>query len=312
VHDEPLNLLLESPEEESAAARRRDAQAISLFLHMVVIVLLILEPKIFPDLPQATVEQRPSVKGPIIYLAEMPAESPPPAPLKPPVMPPKAIMDKLAMRPSEPALPPPATPAPQPAPEAKSKGPETTAQQLPAAPVPSSEGLKLGDLTPKENPKLPLAELGAPGRGLEDTMRSIAKDRSAGGGVTFDPGPGRFDPKQPAQLGGAQILSDTQGVDFSPYLQRMLFTIRRNWYIAMPEMARIGKRGRVVLQFEVLKAGNVSRIWLVSGSQSDPLDRAALASISASNPFPPLPEEFKGPHIRLQIMFLYNIPLDER
>jgi TonB family protein len=92
----------------------------------------------------------------------------------------------------------------------------------------------------------------------------------------------------------------------------MLFEIRRNWYVAMPEVARIGKRGRVTLQFEVLKAGTVARIWLVAGSQSDPLDRAALAAISASNPFQPLPAEFKGPNIRLQIMFLYNIPLNER
>lgn len=315
MHDEPLLCLLESAEEESAAARRRDTQAISLFAHMVLIVLLIFEPIMFPNPHEAAVPDRPSVKGPIIYLAEVPVETPPPAPVTPPVLPPKVVMDKLAMRPPEPVTPPATTPAPQPAPEAKAKGPEgpPASQQLPSAPAANPEGVKLGDLTPAEKPKLPLSELGAPSRGLEETMRSIAKERAAGGGgVTFDPGPGRFDPRQPAQLGGAQILSDTQGVDFSPYLQRMLFEIRRNWYIAMPEVARIGKRGRVTLQFEVLKTGNVSRVWLVSGSQSDPLDRGALASISASNPFQPLPDEFKGPSIRLQIMFLYNIPMNER
>ena len=115
-----------------------------------------------------------------------------------------------------------------------------------------------------------------------------------------------------AQLGGAQILSDTQGVDFNPYLQRVLFSIRRNWYVSMPEIARMGKKGRVVIQFEILKEGNVPKLWLVGSSQSDPLDKAALASISASNPFQPLPTEFKGPLLRLQIMFLYNIPLDQR
>jgi outer membrane biosynthesis protein TonB len=42
-----------------------------------------------------------------------------------------------------------------------------------------------------------------------------------------------------------------------------------------------------------------------SGTQS--LDRAAVAGISASNPFPPLPAEFPGSDVRLQFVFLYNV-----
>ena len=41
-----------------------------------------------------------------------------------------------------------------------------------------------------------------------------------------------------------------------------------------------------------------------------PLDNAAMSAIHASNPFEPLPSEFKGPYIRLRIVFLYNLPLD--
>jgi outer membrane biosynthesis protein TonB len=37
------------------------------------------------------------------------------------------------------------------------------------------------------------------------------------------------------------------------------------------------------------------------------LDRAAVAGISASVPFPPLPSEFKGSEIRLQFAFKYNV-----
>ena len=46
-------------------------------------------------------------------------------------------------------------------------------------------------------------------------------------------------------------------------------------------------------------------ISVPSGAQ--PLDRAAVAGISASNPFPPLPVEFKGEQIRLQFTFSYNM-----
>ena len=41
--------------------------------------------------------------------------------------------------------------------------------------------------------------------------------------------------------------------------------------------------------------------------QIDIIDRAAVAGISASNPFPPLPGEFTGKEIRLQFTFQYNI-----
>jgi hypothetical protein len=36
--------------------------------------------------------------------------------------------------------------------------------------------------------------------------------------------------------------------------------------------------------------------------------RAAVAGISASVPFPPLPSEFKGDRIVLQMNFAYNMP----
>jgi len=41
-------------------------------------------------------------------------------------------------------------------------------------------------------------------------------------------------------------------------------------------------------------------------SGTDAPDRAALASITMSHPFPPLPTEFRGNVIRLQFTFAYN------
>jgi len=35
---------------------------------------------------------------------------------------------------------------------------------------------------------------------------------------------------------------------------------------------------------------------------------AAIAAIRASNPFPPLPVQFKGDRIGLQLNFAYNMP----
>ena len=47
---------------------------------------------------------------------------------------------------------------------------------------------------------------------------------------------------------------------------------------------------------------------IAEGAGTDALDRAAVAAISASYPFPPLPAEYKGDQIRLQLAFAYNMP----
>jgi hypothetical protein len=45
---------------------------------------------------------------------------------------------------------------------------------------------------------------------------------------------------------------------------------------------------------------------LVATSGETALDRAAWGSITAANPFPGLPEEFKGPFLALRLRFYYN------
>ena len=103
------------------------------------------------------------------------------------------------------------------------------------------------------------------------------------------------------------ILSDTRGVDFGPYLARIIYIVRRNWLAVIPESARQGEKGRTGVVFEILKDGSVPQLRLVASSGSDDLDRAAFNGIHASVPFPPLPADFTGNHLVLQFIFLYNI-----
>jgi TonB family protein len=104
------------------------------------------------------------------------------------------------------------------------------------------------------------------------------------------------------------LLSDPQGVDFQPYLIKVLAAVRRNWFAVIPESVRLGRRGTVTIQFSISRQGNVPKLVIASPSGAEPLDRAAVAGISASNPFPPLPSEFRGDQIRLQFTFSYNMP----
>jgi TonB family protein len=88
----------------------------------------------------------------------------------------------------------------------------------------------------------------------------------------------------------------------------VLAAVRRNWFAIMPESAKFGSRGRVALQFSIDREGRVPKLVIVNASGIQALDRAAVAGVSASNPFPPLPNEFRGAQIRLQLTFSYNVP----
>jgi TonB family protein len=102
--------------------------------------------------------------------------------------------------------------------------------------------------------------------------------------------------KPTASMGPLEVLTDTMGVDFRPYLQRVLHDVRMNWYNLIPESARfpVMKKGRVTIEFAILKDGQVAGMKLVKTSGDLELDRGAWGGITGSNPFPPLPAEFGG------------------
>jgi TonB family protein len=239
---------------------------------------------------------------------------------------------------------PPPVPAPKqftapPSPVAAAKKPETVIQDAEPAPkiaqnlppVLGSGAVNPTPVTPppqyqQEKPKLafetPGAVTGSP-RGqiqvptqmsVADVAKAAVKRGAAGGTVISDlggdPTPGL--PPVPGTQGktgnALELLSDPMGVDFRPYLIRVLAAVRRNWFAVMPESAHMGMRGKAVIQFAIAKDGSVPKLVIQSPSGSDHLDRAAVAGISASNPFPPLPAEFKGDQIRLALVFAYNMP----
>jgi TonB family protein len=106
-----------------------------------------------------------------------------------------------------------------------------------------------------------------------------------------------------------QLLSDANGFDFKPYLLQVLAVVRRNWTSVIPQSATMmGRRGQVLLQFIIDRHGAVPKLVIATPSGTEAFDRAAVAGVSMSTPFPPLPAEFKGDQIRLQLAFSYNAP----
>jgi TonB family protein len=105
-----------------------------------------------------------------------------------------------------------------------------------------------------------------------------------------------------------EVLTDTQGVDFGPYLKRVVDVVRRNWYELIPESARapVNKKGKVVVEFAITKEGRVAGMQIIGPSGDIALDRAAYRGITSSSPFPPLPSEFSGQYVALRFHFYYN------
>ncbi len=163
-----------------------------------------------------------------------------------------------------------------------------------------------------------LGRIQAPKTGIEDAMKAAARPGTGGvkvGDAAVDSdqpnGIGQMAPQvgsTPRQASSLELLSDPLGVDFKPYLIRVLAAVRQNWLAVIPESARYGRRGKVVLQFAISRNGGVPKLVIVLPSGTESFDRAAVAGVSASNPFPPLPNEFHGDQIRLQLAFSYNLP----
>jgi TonB family protein len=142
-----------------------------------------------------------------------------------------------------------------------------------------------------------------PGQAIQQAAQGAAASRAGGAGQEGDFGLGTG--AHGRQLGALDILSDTQGVDFGPYLQRILQDVKENWYHLIPESAEM-KKGKLAIEFAITKDGKVADMRLVATSGDVALDRPAWGSITASNPFPPLPQDFTGPFLALRFRFYYN------
>jgi TonB family protein len=141
---------------------------------------------------------------------------------------------------------------------------------------------------------------------VQDAIQAIARAGGGGQGSLA----GDLERPLPGQIGMRpelpELLSDPMGVDFRPYLLQILSVVRKNWFAVIPESARMGNRGVVELQFIIDRNGDVPKLVIATPSGSEALDKAAVAAVSASVRFPPLPNEFKGQQIRLQFAFKYN------
>jgi outer membrane biosynthesis protein TonB len=212
----------------------------------------------------------------------------------------KTLQQLQAMRKAAPAPAP-----PQPAPTTQAAPTPPAPQPPPPAPAPTQQALI--EAPKPAQPTRP--NFGNPNQTPGDAIRRAAQD------AAHDRGSGDYAPGPPGAQGGmgagVQVLSDTQGVDFGPYIRRILGDIKRNWIPLIPEEARppLNKQGETHIRFTILPDGRIAAMNLDASSQDTAIDRACWGGITGVGQFPPLPANFHGPNLELSIGFFTNKPL---
>ncbi len=154
----------------------------------------------------------------------------------------------------------------------------------------------------------PVAANGAPAREgeklsrLDQAIRDAARDTAAGGvgqeGAGFPNPDGGF-------VDSGPLSFDTTWYDWGPYAAEMVRRIRLNWEI--PELARLGWKGKLTVRFFILADGTVADATIIRRSGVPPFDFAAFQAILKSSKFRPLPRDLQSNREGVTVTFFYNI-----
>lgn len=310
--------LLVQLQDDLARSRRREAIYISIIVHAAIILLLYFG----KYLPHPVVAVRKPNVNDVTFL-ELPPDLQK-APHKPntniagdkdriamtrhPELDVKELRKILASPPAgAPGLNAPQTAQPAPAQQSAGLTQNQAAAPQQAPPPPQVAQLQT---PPRPDIKSEFSKYGrsmSAGEQIQEAARAAKRTGGGQGSGDFGLGTGAHG----RQVGGLEVLSDTMGVDFGPYLQRVIHDVKQNWYNAIPESAEM-KHGSLIIEFAILKDGTVASLKQVTSSGDIPLDRAAYAGIVGSNPFPALPAEFSGQYLALRFKFFYNPTKEER
>jgi TonB family protein len=340
--------LLIQLQDDLSRTRKREAAWLSVILHLLIVILLVNSEKLMNLLPHRTValaiparvdqdknatflelppdEQKLTRRPQTNVLSDKDRIATSKAPnldrqeLK------KILQSAHPGRPGQPMRQPQAQPA------APSQQMAQQAQPQPNQQQNNNSGL----VAPAQNPQIsqmrvpqgsrPTPSFSTPmtaGSAIQQAAEAAAANRGRyGGGEGGDMGlsRGRNGAKV---LDQAEVLTDTMGWDPSNYVARVVDVVRNNWYNVLPPSvyAPIFKQGKVAIDFYILPDGKVGGMTVRAPSGDVPLDRAAWASITASNPFPPLPKEFttrcsspvreENCNLGLRFFYFYNMEVTD-
>ena len=174
---------------------------------------------------------------------------------------------------------------------ARQPPPEPTAPKLPESP----SALQLPTAQP------PRRQSGANGRSRAG--RRIARRRAAQP-AALRPERDQFDnPQGGGGQFGPAIQFDTKGVEFGPWIRRFIAQVKRNWLIPYAAMSM---KGHVVITFNVHKDGTITDLRSSARRRSTRSTTRRSARWRRSNPTQPLPPEYPADKAFFTVTFFYN------
>jgi hypothetical protein len=306
LEEHELIHLIDSLDDERSRARFRESIYISVIIWLAIGWLLFYGPRVLFHIPQ--------YRDPIAAMKEHDQQislnipKAPPVPKVAPKIDPKtmAALQRQAelQRQARQTPPTPQPPAPQAAPPPPQDEAHNTAPPVPQPQIPLPSAPKPAPSV--ELPSAPRPNIATNNQSAHDAMQGLMRGGRTGAELPSSPG-GSAGPLQ----AGTQILSDTQGVDFSAYMRKLHYDIQRNWEPLIPEevQAPLLKKGITGIIFSILPDGQIGGITLETPSGDIALDKAAWAAIISEGQFPPLPKQFHGPNLTLRVGFFYNEPI---
>ena len=342
-----LRWMLSSGAEERTGQRRRETFLISLVFHLLVVLWVALGPDILPrpdPRDRETAKRLGFLALPREY--EEVLRAPPPVrpkaperdrmaqPRSPEINPEALRVPRPAAGPRQPERPAPSEESGPPNPKPGASAPQPTS---PSSPTPQSvqDPESDGQVKPQNRMEPGSIESTGPflappkGKGLKSDLKDLYAGLRLPGGTAPGSGVGRGIGSRQSKGGPGEgrtgadfgrrhpdfsverptILSDTQGVNFGPWLTAVYFRVRNNWYAVIPQVYRTGLKGVVVIVFDVRRNGSLEDLEIVRSSNFSPYDRAAISSLKLSEPFPNFPDAFKKDRLTLRFTYLYNIRL---
>ena len=300
--------LLDSLEDERSRGRFRESIYISAFFYLALAWFIFYGPRVLwhapkVKLPSDVLKERELtvLNAPILprpKLQPIPRnEVPPPKP--PPVD--NFRMDRSTANQPKISTNTTAGEAPKPNPAMPTHAPD-----LPAAPAPQPSARPaspppVADApTPQPGARIPRSE------SASDMMHDLSRGISRGGESrpAMVPAPGG------GTVGsGAEILSDTMGTNFSPYLMSLKRLIEPTWMTLLPEEVRppLSKKGETFIILTILPDGTIGDMKLEASTHDEAINKSAWASITAQGKLPPLPRSFQGPNLVLRLRYMVNM-----
>ena len=341
-----LRRLFSPDSEENTGQRRREAFLMSLVTHLLVVLWAALGPDILPQPAPPETADRDNARQ-LGFLA-LPREYEEALKAPPAVRPKVPERERMLRPPPSRALrvpgpdpgmrqaerPETTAPSKPPDPKPDSSVPGTPTPVFPDSGPPQSpkSNGQAGERSPKESGSVqsttPVSATPEE-KGLKSNLKDLYAGLRLPGGTAPGSEVGRGMSGRQSRVGAGEgrtgadfgrrqpdfsverpsILSDTQGVNFGPWLTAVYYRVRNNWYSVIPQVYRSGLKGVVVIVFDVRRNGSLKDLEIVRSSSFSPYDRAAISSLKLSEPLPNFPDAFTKDRLTLQFTYFYNIRL---